>query len=373
MKKAPGLLPSPGWLQRNGWRGLDLMMRKHPKAFAHIKQNSNKGNSPKEWRAIALSMAKERGSLPTKAWLYSHGCSGMTRAMREYPELFTDIQTDFDGGRSAEEWVQTAEILEAERGSLPCRRWLTKNGYSGLTRAINEHPAVFAHIKQDRPFRSRTAWKKIAENLAREHGSLPDGAWLRQHGYEALIQSMTAHPELYVHIPKAERRWKTAEEWIPVAEHLAEQHGGCLPSKRWLNAHGYEGLRGAKERRPDLFAHVKQPRAHRRTPEEWVIVAENLAKKHRKLPNPKWLETHGFQQLNNVRLRNPSLFAHIQQERKSGRTREEWVLIAEELAAKYKGLPRTPWLNENGFNGLVQMRTKYRELFEHIPKRSTAL
>jgi hypothetical protein len=42
--KAPGLLPSPRWLKANGYGGLVRAMRKHPDAFAHIKQQADAGN-----------------------------------------------------------------------------------------------------------------------------------------------------------------------------------------------------------------------------------------------------------------------------------------------------------------------------------------
>jgi hypothetical protein len=35
-RKAVGILPSSGWLQKNGYHGLDQMMRNRPEAFAHI-------------------------------------------------------------------------------------------------------------------------------------------------------------------------------------------------------------------------------------------------------------------------------------------------------------------------------------------------
>lgn len=37
-RKAPGILPSQKWLKEHGYGGLVAAMRKHPEAFAHIKQ-----------------------------------------------------------------------------------------------------------------------------------------------------------------------------------------------------------------------------------------------------------------------------------------------------------------------------------------------
>ena len=372
MKKAPGILPSPGWLQTHGWRGLDMMMRKYPQDYLHIRQTSNKGKSPKEWQTVAETLAKKRGTLPTTSWLYANGYSGLTRAMREQPRLFTHIKQDRDL-RRPEEWVTIAEQLAAENhGRLPCVSRLEKSEFVGLVRAMAAHPDLFSHIKLDyKGGKKPMEWIKIAEGLAHEHGCLPDGAWLRKNGFGPMVQSMYIHPDLYAHIPKAERTWRTAKEWVPIAEALAKKHGNCLPSRRWLDKNGYEGLRGAKGRRPELFVHIKQ-HGKGKSPEEWAALAKVLVTTHGKLPCNSWLNKNGYSGLDHARRNRPDLFNGIEQERK-GRRPHEWVSVAEELASKYDGLPSTTWLNANGFNALVQMKTKHKGLFAHIARRATRL
>ena len=181
---------------------------------------------------------------------------------------------------------------------------------------------------------------------------------------------MRREPERFAHIHRAERNWRTAEEWVPVAEEFAREHG-CLPSKRRLNANGYMGLRGAKDRYPRLFAHIKQHEKGR-TPEEWVSIACHLAARFGKLPNYAWLEQHGHGGLLHARRNHAHLFTGIEQERK-GRKPHEWMPVTEALAAQHGGLPSTTWLNRHGFNPLVQARSKHRHLFAHIARRREPL
>jgi hypothetical protein len=56
--------------------------------------------------------------------------------------------------------------------------------------------------------------------------------------------------------PQAKHR--SAEEWVPVAEKLAKKMGGFLPRAAWLMSNGVSGLHSAMVKRPDLFAHIPQ-------------------------------------------------------------------------------------------------------------------
>lgn len=60
--------------------------------------------------------------------------------------------------RTPAEWVPVAEQLAEEHSGLPGTGWLDQNGYSGLGRAIEKHPALFAHIKRLRP-----SWRPFVE------------------------------------------------------------------------------------------------------------------------------------------------------------------------------------------------------------------
>ena len=75
------------------------------------------------------------------------------------------------------------------------------------------------------------------------------------------------------------KKRRTPEEWVLVAEQLVEEHDGTLPNVSWLRDKGYRGLSYTMRNHPDLFKHIKQDRKIK-TPEEWVLVAEQLVKEH---------------------------------------------------------------------------------------------
>ncbi len=257
------ILPSQTWLNSHGYHALTRMMWVYPKSFAHIQQDNQRGKSPAEWLLVAKNLVIEKGELPCMNWLYSNGYSGLTRAIRENPKLFSKIKREYRGGRSPLEWVPMAEKLEKEFGTLPCGAWLVKNGFSGLPRMIKSNPSIFAHIKREQPLKTPAEWVTIAERLQKELGHLPNYGWLKNHGYDALNTAISNHPEQFAHISRSKRLWKTPEEWVPVAKKLTKGNGNCLPSKRWLMKNGYGGLVGAKNRRPELFIHLPQHKCKR--------------------------------------------------------------------------------------------------------------
>jgi len=61
-----------------------------------------------------------------------------------------------------------------------------------------------------------------------------------------------------------------AEEWVPIAEALAAEHGGVLPNRRWLTKNGYMGLDAAMKRRPELFARIPQAVINNKTKQPQV-------------------------------------------------------------------------------------------------------
>lgn len=166
--------------------------------------------------------------------------------------------------RSAEEWVAVAENLAANQGGvLPQAYWLIKNGYCGLYNAMKQFPEFFNHIKQTRPKKSVAEWVLVAESLADEHrGVLPHGKWLTRNGYNGLEQAMRRQPEAFAHIEQ-EKPYGcrlSPQEWVSVAEGLAERGNGAIPCKAWLLGNGYNGLYQAKRKYPELFQHLRHER-----------------------------------------------------------------------------------------------------------------
>ncbi len=168
-------------------------------------------------------------------------------------------------------------------------------------------------------------------------------------------------------------RWtagrRSPEDWVAVAEERARNHGGTLESYRWLMAHDFAALRFALTGRPDLFAHIRQDPAKKHTPSDWVLVAEDRARNHGGTLEPKaWLMANSFTGLCRALCRRPDLFAHIPQYCVDRHTPSAWVSLAEERARNHGGgLESQSWLKSNGLTGLRRALKHRPDLFMHIP------
>ena len=208
--------------------------------------------------------------------------------------------------------------------------------------------------------------------MKRAPGILPSPKWLITNGYASLHGAMQRHPEAFAHIQQASRspRGRTPEEWAAIAEELAAEHGGSLPSAYWLLRHGHQGLAAAIRRFPEHFTDLRQEKAD--PPKNWVSIAEQLASSHGGvLPNPKWLVQNRYGRLLHSIRENPHLFRHIQQARlrqpQQRYSLEGHITKAKELALKHGGtLPHCHWLYKNGYGGLYQAIKDHPEAFRHI-------
>jgi hypothetical protein len=216
--------------------------------------------------------------------------------------------------QSVKEWVPIAEKLAEEHGGiLPHKGWLGSNGYCGLIQALQKYPELFAHLDKDNQFgRTVDEWVSVAEQLAEKHnGALPRGIWLMENGYKSLHSAIRHNSEKFSHI-KTEFISHTPHEWVKIAEKLAEDNGGILPCNSWLRNNRYSGLPSVIYRCPELFKHIKQENKSGRTPEQWVEFAEKLAKENQGiLPCAKWLSINGFSGMYDAIRRRPELFRHI--------------------------------------------------------------
>ena len=122
-------------------------------------------------------------------------------------------------------------------------------------------------------------------------------------------------------MPVKAEGYKNAQEWVSIAEDMAKKNGGMLPNPQALIDMGFWALYQQMRRRPELFAHIKRtakPRPKHRS-EAWVQLAEKLASQHHGvLPSPKWLCDHNFRGLYAYILENRDLFGHIRQEKSKG-------------------------------------------------------
>jgi hypothetical protein len=161
--------------------------------------------------------------------------------------------------------------------------------------------------------------------------------------------------------------YKTPEQWVVVAKALYKENDGVLPNSKWLQDNGYKRLDAAMRKRPDLFEDLKQIYNGGRTPEEWISDAEDLARNHGGvLPHCNWLISNGYRGLYVAMRNNRELFSKFEQDVRR-KTQDEWVDVAERLAAEHGGvLPNSKWLSSNGYGGLAQAIRRTPELFDHV-------
>jgi hypothetical protein len=252
-------------------------------------------------------------------------------------------------------------------GILPSKRWLRAHGYIGLDKAMKAHPAAFAHIRQDKRRRRTQDWVHYAETVAARHGgSLPRQGVL-QESYPALYRYKLRHAHLFARIPQARSQLRSCQEYVALAEQLANAHDGSLPNTAWLQHH-HRNLEAVMRRNPQQFAHIPQVTKRGRTCSEWVAYAEQVAITHGgTLPSPSQLKTHGH--LVGTMQKWPTRFRHIPQARSRSRRRSPaaWVPVADRLAKQNHGrLPSTYWLRRSDYKGLETAMRKHPHLFAHL-------
>jgi len=239
----------------------------------------------KEWVVIAEDLAeKNQGCLPNKAWLRKNGYGALISAMASHPDLFKHISVE-SLRKTPEEQVALANNLANEHnGILPSYSWLKKNGYCALIVFMAKFPKLFAHIKQDRlrPKRERLTvrpekYVAIAEMLIEKYGEITYSL-MKKHDCRGLLHAMRRYPHLFAHIPWEKKR-KTPEEYVPIAQRLIEEHEGFLPNYTWLIENGYNGLQLVMRRHPNLFTGLKQKRL-KKTIEEHLSDFDDLRKRN---------------------------------------------------------------------------------------------
>lgn len=197
---------------------------------------------------------------------------------------------------------------------------------------------------------------------------LPTNACLVKNMYSGLVRCIKLHPKRFSHIPQDFQGGNTVEEHIKLAEELASRNKGILQSSSWLSKNKYSGLAKHINMYPDRFRHIKQKYEGGKTIEECIKIAEDLAKNNNGiLPNQKWLAKNGYNGLQQRIKNNRKAFSHIKQEHRGGKKVEEWVKIAEDLVKKHQGtLPTSAWLRKNGYCGLSNFIYKYPKKFSHM-------
>jgi hypothetical protein len=263
-KKAKGKLPSPGWIQKNGYKALSMCMYVHPELFKHIEQDRArpKEKTSKEWVKIAEKLVKDnKDVLHSHTWLNRNGYYGLSSCIRRSPELFKHLKQN-KIHKSSEEWIEIAEnIAKNNNGVLPDHKWLIDNGYSNFYSYFYNHPNIFKHIKHNIIRDNRKSPReqvKVAQKMAEDNnGVMPCGVWLKSNNY-GLYKCMIKYPEFFKHIKQENKGGKTPEEHLKDTQKLIKENNGILPKYNWLKKNGYNGLTIFMVRNSELFKGMKQ-------------------------------------------------------------------------------------------------------------------
>lgn len=261
-----GKMPTWTWRDTHGHRTLNTFIGRHADQFADIPTETVDKLEPNGWRQLALDLAKANGGhLPCQQRLCEAGHYGLSIALRKYPKVFIGIKQESKRGRSLKAWRAIAETLARKNnGLIPTGRWLCQNRYDTLRQRIQQHRnTIFAGMKQETTqpckYKTRSEWVAVAKALAQANkGTLPSPADLAKAGHLGLVRLLQKHPDLFHGIKQHKRQRRQPQEWISTAEKVAKQHGGVLPSAYWLNTHGLSGLSFALRAHPALFKHVSQ-------------------------------------------------------------------------------------------------------------------
>jgi hypothetical protein len=106
--------------------------------------------------------------------------------------------------------------------------------------------------------RSPAGWRPIALELAKTNGGkLPCPSWLMNNGYSGLQTALRKYPEVLGDIP-IEMKRRTPEDYVPLATELAARHGGVLPSIPWMQKNKHTALLSMMRAHPELFIHIEQ-------------------------------------------------------------------------------------------------------------------
>jgi len=304
------------------------------------------------------------GTLPSVTYLKDDGLGSLSAMMYKYPEKFAHIRQNSYKG-TLEQWVSYAEKLEKKYGKLPIQSWLAINARPGVNRVMLEHPEMFARIqREEKRKKTLDEWLEIAEKLEKKYGEVPGPSILEQIGCRSLFSYMLIHKEPFAHI-KRYQRFTGTEELVLVAEELEKEYE-LLPSNTWLSENGHKEIVSRKQSNPEAFAHIAQD-MRTKSISQWVKYAEELAKKYGKLPNNTWLKDNRESTLTTYLIKYPEKFAHIDKVKKIN-TVDEWVKIAERLEKEHGELPGCAWLIRNKYSGLYACLKSNPEKFSHIKK-----
>jgi hypothetical protein len=271
---------------------------------------------------------------------------------------------------SLTERVAQAENLAAANGGFLPRFSVLADTEAALAAAIARNKAAFAHIAKE-PNHNRTIAEhvKVAEKIAADHdGLLPSYIDLIKID-KRLASVVRDKSEVFAHIPRAlaKSQQRLRAQRVAEAEVLAAANDGVLELTAEFQR-DHNALVIYIRRHPEAFAHIPRKRRAMRTLAEHVSDAESLAQKNNgKLPATSVLRKD-YPALDEAMRRNREAFAHIDREKKRHNNLNFYVQIAEEVAAQNGGaLPNSKRLRKS-HRALMNTIYRHPNLFSHIPQ-----
>jgi len=89
--------------------------------------------------------------IPSVGWLQGNGYSGLNTWLYKHPKVVEKYGRDWAGGRTSEEQLQLVmQLTENGKKPIPGVSWLYGNGYTGLDTWLRKHPEVVEKYGWDR-------------------------------------------------------------------------------------------------------------------------------------------------------------------------------------------------------------------------------
>lgn len=160
---------------------------------------------------------------------------------------------------------------------------------------------------------------------------------------------------------------KTPEEWVPIAENLAKNNNDKIPNYRTLINTGFGGLAQAIRCHPELFDHLSQENFRKR-PKHYIALAQQLASKNNGIvPFYKWLYKHGYIRLWECIIKYPDEFSSL-----NIQTRlflpNKYIKLAEKLVERFGSIPNAKWLKSNNYSAFYSFFVRHPEYFTHFKR-----